>query len=100
MGALRAALGEAKAKGTFFFGGYALYLAFSYITFHSFTIFASVGALGPSSQTLFLAIVLASRFAVFVFVAVYSLRSPACVVRCRVLRVSHVRHGAAVFRRG
>ena len=76
MGALRAALGEAKAKGTFFFGGYALYLAFSYITFHSFTIFASVGALGPSSQTLFLAIVLASRFAVFVFVAVYSLRSP------------------------
>ena len=98
MGALRAALGEAKAKGTFFFGGYALYLAFSYITFHSFTIFASVGALGPSSQTLFLAIVLASRFAVFAGTSDDGVR--ACVVRCRVLRVSHVRHGAAVFRRG
>lgn len=75
MGALRTAFDAVKTKEAVFFSGYALYLVFSYIAFHSFTIFAPADALDPSSQTLFLATVLVARIAVFVVVAFFSLRS-------------------------
>lgn len=57
------------------FGGYALYLVFSYMAFHSFTLFAPASALDAVSQTLFLATVLGSRVCVFVVIAFFSLRS-------------------------
>ena len=57
------------------FGGYSLYLVFSYAAFHSFTIFAPANALDPASQTLYLATVISTRIAVFVAVALLSLRS-------------------------
>lgn len=75
MGDLRTMLGKVEGKGAVFFGGYALYLVFSYIAFHSFTIFAPAEALDPSSQTLFLATVLVARIAVFAAIAFFSLRS-------------------------
>lgn len=75
MGSLRAAFGTMKTRDAMFFSGYALYLVFSYIAFHSFTIFAPADALDPASQTLFLATVLVARIAVFVAIAFFSLRS-------------------------
>lgn len=76
MGSLRTAFAAVKAQDAVFFSGYALYLVFSYIAFHSFTIFAPADALDPASQTLFLATVLAARIVVFVAIAFFSLRSP------------------------
>ena len=75
MGMVRTMLGTVKARDAVFFSGYALYLVFSYIAFHSFTIFAPADALDPSSQTLFLATVLMARIVVFVAIAFFSLRS-------------------------
>ena len=56
MGRMRALLEGARAMRPMHllcFGGYALYLVFSYAAFHSFTIFAPADALDPASQTLF-----------------------------------------------
>ncbi|WP_080802966.1 helix-turn-helix transcriptional regulator [Arabiibacter massiliensis] len=75
MGQLREALGMERTRDAVFFGGYALYLVFSYIAFHSFTIFAPADALDPASQTLFLATVLVARIAVFAAIAFCSLKS-------------------------
>ncbi|MCL2826300.1 MAG: LuxR family transcriptional regulator, partial [Eggerthellaceae bacterium] len=52
-----------------FFGGYALYLAFSFMAFHSATALASGGGLAFDTQTLFLIAVAVVRAASFVAVA-------------------------------
>lgn len=70
MGRFRQVFGQTGVRDALFFGGYALYLVFSYIAFHSFTLFAPADALDPSSQTLFLATVLSARIAVFAALAV------------------------------
>lgn len=57
-------------------GGYALYLAFSFTVFHSFTLFVAADALDPVSQTLFLVTVIVSRVAVFAAMAAHALRAP------------------------
>lgn len=78
MGRMRALLEGARAMRPMHllcFGGYVLYLVFSYAAFHSFTIFAPADALDPASQTLFLATVLGARIVVFVAIACLSLRS-------------------------
>lgn len=75
MGRLQKITSGVSLREMLLFGGYSLYLVFSYAAFHSFTIFAPANALDPASQTLYLATVISTRIAVFVAVALLSLRS-------------------------
>lgn len=75
MGRLHEIVQPAAVRNTLCFGGYSLYLVFSYMAFHSFTLLAPAGTLDAVSQTLFLATVLGAKVCVFVAVALFALRS-------------------------
>ena len=60
---------ETRLRDTLFFGGYALYLVFSYMALHSATVLSSGGGFDFDTQTLFLIAVFSARVAAFVAAA-------------------------------
>jgi DNA-binding CsgD family transcriptional regulator len=56
-------------RDMFYFSGYALYLVFSYISFHSATLLSSGGGIGHHFEVLFLAATLGARICVYFVIA-------------------------------
>ena len=54
-----------RARDVAFMGGYALYLAFGYMSFESPTVLTSLGEAGHLVQSVFLIAVIVARFAVY-----------------------------------
>ena len=65
-----------RARDAVFFGGYALYLAFSYMTFHSATVLTSAGPLGYGIEVMFSIGAMGARIVVYLICALVVRRLP------------------------
>ena len=63
-----------RARDAVFFGGYALYLAFSYMVFHSTTVLSSTGSLGPSIEVMFSIGAMGARIVTYLVCALVAYR--------------------------
>lgn len=69
MGHLRQLFKDAGLSGSLLMCGYALYLAFGYMSFESSTVLSSLGEVSALAQPAFLALALCGRIAVYAIVA-------------------------------
>lgn len=74
MDRLKDILGGLKGKGVVFFGGYALYLVFSFVAFHSATLTSVSPAVGHDGNVVFSASAMAGRIAVCAVLGAVALR--------------------------
>lgn len=58
-----------RVRDAMFFGGYALYLVFSFMTFHSATVLSSVGSLSHDTEVMFLMGAMSARVLVYLVCA-------------------------------
>lgn len=65
-----------RARDAVFFGGYALYLAFSYMMFHSATVLTSAGPLGYGIEVMFSIGAMGARIVVYLICALVVHRLP------------------------
>lgn len=62
---------QTKTRDLVWFSGYALYLVFSYMTFHSTTVISSAGIMDHVGSTLSLIAIMGARVLVFIVVAIF-----------------------------
>ncbi|WP_139651838.1 response regulator transcription factor [Raoultibacter phocaeensis] len=74
MGYLRDIARSLRARDAVFFGGYALYLVFSYMVFHSATVLSSTGSLGYGFEVMFSMGAMGARIVVYLVCALVAYR--------------------------